>query len=53
MKVLLVSSHGDPKNSKLWSGTPANLCKALEGRHVVDVGLANPALQVGVAHPPT
>lgn len=37
MKVLLVSSHGDPKNTKLWSGTPANLWKALEDRQVVNI----------------
>lgn len=29
MKVLLLSSFGDPKDSKLWSGTPENIYRRL------------------------
>jgi len=37
VKVLLISSHGNPRNEKLWSGTPANLFRNLEATNVVQI----------------
>lgn len=37
MNILLVSSHGNPSNSGLWSGTPANLLRSLKESGVVEV----------------
>ena len=37
MKILFISSHGSPRNTKLWSGTPANVISSLEEINGIDV----------------
>lgn len=41
MKVLLLSSFGDPKDPKLWSGTPENIYKHLKTLSNVEVKADN------------
>lgn len=37
MTILLISSHGDPRNPKLWSGTPHNILESLVASNATQV----------------
>ena len=37
MRILLISSHGNPRNERLWSGTPSNLLQSLQAIEGLEV----------------